>query len=147
MWFTLQFPPEESGSPDPTKYSHSRGPDTSADFADCHGSVCLYTAHCHPAAVQLRLCGFGCRQNGLRYTLGQNQTTEPNVPQILRREIFLPVEGDVAALHNQILVIFNGGTDHFPDNGPKIICQFVIVHGRQGGIPAADQTHFQVIHG
>ena len=56
--------------------------------------------------------------------------------------------GDVAALHDQVLTVFNGGLHHLTDNGPEICSQgAVMAHGGEGSITAADQTHFQMVHG
>ena len=57
--------------------------------------------------------------------LAHNQAEKPDVLQLITGKVLLPVERDVAALHNQVLMIFNVGFDHFPD---KLIPMRQIVH-------------------
>ena len=57
------------------------------------------------------------------------------------------MEGDVAALHNEILLVLDGSLYHFPEDGPKVIRQFVIIHRCQIGLTAANEAHFQMVNG
>ena len=72
----------------------------------------------------------------------------PDVGEVCFGKILLPSEGNVAALYNQVLLILDGGLDHFTDDGPQAGSQFLVAAGGgELGVPTADQPHFQVIDG
>ena len=50
-----------------------------------------------------------------------DQAIATDMGQIIRRKILLPVKGNIAALHDEVLMIFNGSFDYFPNDGPEII--------------------------
>ena len=77
----------------------------------------------------------------------EDQAVIADMFQIGAFKVLLPVKGDVAALDDEILAVFNGGLDDLPENGPQISGQGIIVHGSQTGLSTADQPHFQMING
>ena len=76
-----------------------------------------------------------------------NKTYVFYLRQIVGAEAVLPVEWDIAALHNEVLTVLNGGLDHLFQNVPEVRRQLVIVIGRELGLTASYQPHFQVVYG
>ena len=103
------------------------------------------------AVVQSLLDGVAVAANfvevGFNIASGHDQTAIVNMGQVFRLKVFLPVEGDVAPLYDEVLSVFDGGFDHFTDDGPEVACQLIIVHGSQIRVTATDQSHFQVVDG
>ena len=80
--------------------------------------------------------------------LAETQADKLNLLQVPAFKRGAVIEGDIAAFHNQSLVIFNGCFDDLPDNWPQIGGQIRVVALRgEGTIAASDQPHFQMIDG
>ena len=59
-----------------------------------------------------------------------------------------PVERNIAALHDEILVVFNGCLDDFPNHRPQVIRQFPVAAQRsKRGATTPNQAHFQMVNG
>lgn len=59
--------------------------------------------------------------------VGKGKTDEPDLFQVVVGKVFSPAEGDIASLNNEILVVLNGGLDHFTHNRSEIPGEFFIV--------------------
>lgn len=58
-------------------------------------------------------------------------------------EILFPIERNVASLHNEVLLVFDGGFDDFAYDRPQIGGELVIVTQRgEFCVAAADEAHF-----
>ena len=76
----------------------------------------------------------------------ENQAEKPELATIKRRELFQAVKGDIAALYDQILLIFDGRFDHFLHYGPEKGRQLGVgALGGQGTETTADQPHLQMV--
>ena len=84
---------------------------------------------------------------GLDICLGHHKAAKADFPEIGRRKVLTPAWGDITALHDQILAVFNGGFDDLPHNRPQIGLQLLVILRREAGVAASDKSHFQKIHG
>ena len=84
---------------------------------------------------------------GIDVAFSHHKTTIPDLLQIVFSKGFLPVKRNIAAFHDQILIVFDGCLNHFPEDGPEIVRQFLIIAGCQLRLAAADQPHFQMVNG
>ena len=65
----------------------------------------------------------------------------------LRGKILFPMKWDIAAFHNQVLMILDDRLDHLPHDGPQVDGQLPVIGGGKGGLTAANQTHLQMVDG
>ena len=64
---------------------------------------------------------------GLDICLGHHKAAKADFPEIGRRKVLTPAWGDITALHDQILAVFNGGFDDLPHNRPQIGLQLLVI--------------------
>ena len=78
---------------------------------------------------------------------GHHQAVKPDLPEIGGREVPPPAGGDVAALHDQVLAVLDGGLDDLPHDGPQTGFQLLVILRGEMRIAASDEPHFQKVHG
>ena len=78
---------------------------------------------------------------------GHHETDRPDLLSVLFRKILLPVGRDIDTLHDQVLIIFNDGLDHLPEDGPEFLRKRIVIIHRQLRPSASDQSHFQMVNG
>lgn len=98
-----------------------------------------------PNALQCHWHAFGCRQNDLQYIFCSSQGNKSGYRPDSDRQNHLSSQTDIAALHDQVLSVLYHGLDRFPNNRSHIGFQLPVVLGRQRGISAPDQSHFQMV--
>ena len=80
--------------------------------------------------------------------LAHDQAAVLDLREVRRLKALFPIEGDIAALCDQVLLVFDGGLDHFSDNRPQKLRQLPVAALRcQRSAAAADQAQFQVVDG
>ena len=70
---------------------------------------------------------------------GHDQTNVADLCEISCVKVDLPVKGNVAALDNEILPIFHGGFDDFPQDRPQIGGECLVIQRCQGRMSATDR--------
>ena len=79
--------------------------------------------------------------------LTPEQWVKPDLPETGGREVPPPAGGDVAALHDQVLAVLDGGLDDLPHDGPQTGFQLLVILRGEMRIAASDEPHFQKVHG
>ena len=75
-----------------------------------------------------------------------DQANISDVRKIFFRKVLFPIERNIATLDDEILIVFDGGFYHFPNDGPQIFRELIVfTHGCELRLLTADQTHFQMI--
>ena len=75
-----------------------------------------------------------------------DQANISDVRKIFFGKVLLPIERNIATLDDEILIVFDGGLYHFPNDGPQIFRESIVF--TQGGelrLLASDQAHFQMV--
>lgn len=78
--------------------------------------------------------------------LGHHKADIPHLLPLGLGKSGLPVKRDIAALHDQVLLVFKGGLDDAAEDGPEVPGEGgVAALGGQAGLAAADQPHLELV--
>jgi hypothetical protein len=66
---------------------------------------------------------------------------------VLCVEVATPFWCYVAAFDYEVLLVLDRRLHHFTNYGPEILRELLVVLGSEGGVPAADEAHLQVVNG
>ena len=62
-------------------------------------------------------------------------------------EILPPTKGEVSPFDDEVLPVLQGRVKDLPQNGPEVGLQCSVLFRGEGGLPAADESHFQQVDG